>query len=136
MKYIYFTAIALSFFSCASTNISKNANGRAILTGEITDDQSTHDTRHQHELKFTDQATGQVFNIVDSPELVKLHESGKNYLIQADVAQTSKFLFWGGNLVVKNFNVIKETSEEIPHQQINETPRKPSNMRRVGKERN
>lgn len=138
MKYVYLTAIALSFFSCASTNVSKNANGRMVLTGEISDVLSTHDTRHEHELKFKDQETGKVFNVVDSPELVKLHhDSGKNYLIEADATQTSKFLFWGGNLVVKNFRVIKETSEEIPHRHYDDTPRKPSNMihRRIGRDR-
>lgn len=136
MKHVYLIAIALSFFSCASTNVSSNANGRMVLTGEISDELSTHDTRHEHELKFKDQATGKVFDVVDSPDLVKLHhESGKSYLIEADAAQTSKFLFWGGNLVVKNFRVIKETSEEIPHRYINETKSPASLRSKIGRDR-
>lgn len=139
MKYVLTAIIASTFMGCASKNVNENANGRTIRIGEISDAVSTHDTRHQHELKFKEKSTGKIFDVVESPELVKLHhETGKNYLIEADTAKTNKFLFWGENLIVKNFRIIEAVGEAIPHNEIKEEPRKPSNMlnRRLGKERN
>ena len=138
MKYVLMAIIASAFMGCASTNITANLSDRIIRTGEVSDKVSSHDMRHQHKLVFKEKSTGKIFNVVESPELAKLHhETGKNYLIEADTVQTKKFLFWGGNLVVKNFKVIEETSDEIPHNEIKERLRKPSIMpiRRIHKDR-
>lgn len=136
MKFIYLTLLALSLFSCASTN--QKTNLQAKMVGEISDEPATHDTRHFHALKFVDQVTGETFKVVDSPDLVKLHhESGKSYLIEAVAVKKPKFLFWGENLVVKNFNVLKETSEEVPHRYYDDTKTRSSGyqIRRVGRDR-
>lgn len=135
MKYVLLAMLASSFFGCAST--TTKTNQPTTMIGEVTDDISTHDTRHEHELKFKNQDTGEVFTIVDSPELMKVHENGKNVLIEANVAKSSKFLFWGGNLIVKNFRVIKETSDEIPHTYVApKTTRTPTQFRsRIGRDR-
>lgn len=84
--------------------------------GEIRDDASTHTTEHVHNLEFVRQNDGSSYDIVESPELVKLHhETEKNFLVEIEAEITSRFLFWGGNLVVKKFKVLQETSEALPH---------------------
>jgi hypothetical protein len=83
--------------------------------GEISDSASDHTTQHGHDLEFRNRATGDTYDIVDSPELVKLHhETEKNYLVEIEAEKTSRFLFWGGNLIVKNFKVLNETAS-VPH---------------------
>src|SRR5689334_4842341 len=53
--------------------------------GEVKDDHSSHTTEHQHELQFTRKGNGKIYDIVDSPELVKLHhETGKNYVLEIE----------------------------------------------------
>jgi hypothetical protein len=84
--------------------------------GEVKDDWSTHTTEHKHELEFVKKDDGKKYTIVDSPQLVQLHhESGKNYLMEIEAEKTPVFLFWGGNLIVKSFKVLGETSGEIAH---------------------
>ncbi len=73
--------------------------------GTIKDDADSHPA--EHELAFTRKDNGATYDIVDSPELVKLHhDTEKNYVVEIEAEKTSKFLFWGGNLIVKNFRVI------------------------------
>lgn len=85
------------------------------LVGEISDPASGHTTRHKHNLKIKNLETGESYKIVDSPELVKIHhENEKNYLVEIEAEVTSRFLFWGGNLTVKNFKVIDEIAS-VPH---------------------
>jgi len=138
MKYVLMAILASSFLGCASMGTSSNEKTTNVI-GEVTDDSSTHTTEHEHELKFKNQETGEVLDIVDSPSLVKLHhESEKNLLIEAQVARTPKVLFWGNNLVVKNFRVIKETSDVIPHVYVNTAParKSPASLRsRIGRDR-
>lgn len=89
--------------------------------GVIQEDQSSHTTRHEHALRFVrlnDQG-GDVdtLEIVDSPELTQLHhESNKKFILEIEGEQTKRFLFWGGNLVVKNFRVISDLGEPVAHQ--------------------
>jgi hypothetical protein len=83
--------------------------------GEISDSASDHTTLHDHKLEFKNRQTGKTYDVVDSPELVKLHhENEKNYLVEIEAEKTSRFLFWGGNLIVKTFKVLDET-ESVPH---------------------
>lgn len=136
MKFIILTLLGLSLLSCAST--TQSSSSQTKLVGEVIDEPATHDTRHLHSLKFIDQTTGEAFKVVDSPNLVKLHhETGKSYLIEAEVVKKPKFLFWGENLVVKNFSVLKETSEEIPHKYYDDTKLPSGNykVRRIGRDR-
>ena len=136
MKFIILTLLGLSLFGCAST--TQSSSSQTKLIGEVIDEPATHDTRHLHSLKFIDQATGKTFKVVDSPNLVKLHhETGKSYLIEAEVEKKPKFIFWGENLVVKNFSVLKETSEEIPHKYYDDTKMRSGNYRalRIGRDR-
>ena len=83
--------------------------------GEIKDEAATHTTDHKHELKFVKKDDGKEYAVVDSPELVKLHhESEKNFLVEIEAEKTPRFLFWGGNLIVKNFKILEEGSS-VPH---------------------
>lgn len=83
--------------------------------GEVKDEASDHTTEHQHALEFVKKDDGKEYDIVDSPELVKLHhETEKNYLVEIEAEKTPRFLFWGGNLIVKNFKVLEETAL-VPH---------------------
>lgn len=138
MKYVLIAIIASNFFGCASTEKNSNEKTTSVI-GEVTDDSSTHTTEHGHRLKFKNQETGEVTDIVDSPNLVKLHhESEKNLIIEAQVTRTPKVLFWGGKLVVKDFRVIKESSDSIPHVYIDPSTTKknpPSFRGRIGRDR-
>lgn len=124
-KYLYtFLMLTLAFnFSNAADSDSKAAEDNTMTwVGEIKDTPRTHTTDHRHALEFTRDSDGESFDIVDSPDLKKLHhDSGKNFRIEAQVELTPKFLFFGGNLIVKSFKVIEETSPSIPH--VIPTPR-------------
>ena len=74
-----------------------------------------HTTRHDHELEFVRKSDGESFSIVDSPDLEKAHcDSSKKLRVKIEAEKTSRFLFWGGNLIVKNFEVLEELAQ-IPH---------------------
>lgn len=83
--------------------------------GVVKGDPLYHTTDHDHSLEFLRQSDGDTFDIVDSPKLVKLHhDTEKNFLAEIEAEKTSRFLFWGGNLIVKNFKVLKEL-ETVAH---------------------
>jgi len=84
--------------------------------GTVKGDSSQHTTEHNHELRFIKQSDQEEFDIVESPKLVTLHHKNeKNYLMEIEAEKTPRFLFWGGNLIVKKFKVLKEL-ESVPHQ--------------------
>lgn len=84
-----------------------------------------HTTRHDHSLEFVRKSDGKTFDIVDSPALEKVHcDSSKKLLVKIEAEKTSRFLFWGGNLIVKNFEVIEELAQ-VPHKKY-----KPSTVSR------
>lgn len=75
----------------------------------------SHDMKHELELVKED---GERINIVDSPSLMNLHkEKDRNLVVELSGELTSQFLFWGGNLVVKDFKVLEE-GDEIAHYEI------------------
>lgn len=83
--------------------------------GEISDPPEEHTTLHSHHLRFKEEITGEVYDIVNSPELVKIHhETEKNYRLLIEGEITPRFLFWGGNLIVRNFKILKSTAH-VPH---------------------
>ena len=68
-----------------------------------------HSKNGTHGLSFKDEKTGKVFDIVDSPEIQNLNcKEGKDLLVSLNAEKTDEFLFWGGNLIVKNFKILKE----------------------------
>ncbi len=135
MKSLLFLPLLLTLVGCASTQ-EMDQNGKVV--GEVKDTSATHDSRHLHRLTFKDSKSGQTFKIVESPSLVKQHhETEKELLIEAKVRKTPSFLFWGGNLIVEEFSVLKEMSEAIPHSQYVEPIKDQfsTNKIRVGKDR-
>ena len=74
-----------------------------------------HNTKHKHNMKFVRQSDGETFDIVDSPDLEKTHcESSKKLLVEITAERTPRVLFWGNNLMVKNFKILNEL-EGLPH---------------------
>jgi len=64
------------------------------------------------ELEFVRSEDKEDFEIVDSPKLEKLDwENHSSRLVKITAEKTPRFLFWGGNLIVKDFTVIKETGK-------------------------
>ena len=98
-----------------SRNVPSSAPEIVKWVGEISDPVSDHTTLHGHKLEFKSRVTGDTYDIVDSPKLVRLHhEAEKDYLVEIEAEKTSRFLFWGGNLIVKNFKVLSEIGS-VPH---------------------
>lgn len=76
-----------------------------------------HTKGHNHNLKFVRKSDGESFDIVDSPALEKIHcETSKNLWVNIEAEKTSQFLFWGNNLIVRNFEVVKELAQ-LPHKE-------------------
>ena len=77
------------------------------------------------ELEFVRSNDKEKFDIVDSQELEKLNWTNhKSRLVSVQAVKTPKFLFWGGNLKVKSFKIIKEVNRyKMPNKIVNNTPK-------------
>ena len=83
------------------------------------------DGNHQKEcgvdLELVESETGKTYSISEPGELAQLHCSKeKDFLVTLKAERTSKFLFWGGNLKVQQFQVLEEF-EAQPHIQAQTT---------------
>lgn len=107
-----------------------SSNENVVWVGKVRDEISTHDTSHEHELRFIRQSDGKSFDI-ESSELKKLHhETDKNFLVEINAEKTPRFLFWGGNLIVKSYKIL-ESIDGSPHQpDVELQKRRPSFMDR------
>lgn len=75
--------------------------------GEVKEEINSHDT--SHDFLFINKDDGKSYKIIDSPDFVKFnHQIGKNYLGEIEAEITPTFLFWGGNLIIKKFQIIGE----------------------------
>jgi|TARA_Y100000817_G_C16781318_1_gene510731 hypothetical protein len=102
---VFLSTLLLSLNLFASTD----GQGSFIWNGVVRSSELSHTTDHTHFLEFVRSEDKEVFDIVDSPELAKLHhDTNRNYRVEIEGQLTSKFLFWGGNLVVKKFKVLEE----------------------------
>lgn len=80
-----------------------------------------HTTRHDHDLEFVRKSDGESFDVVDSPELEKVHcDKSKTLLVKIEAERTPRFLFWGDNLIVKKFEVLEELAM-VPHKKYQPT---------------
>ncbi len=114
------TLSGASFAYAGESDVPSASSNKKIVrwVGEIKDDnvELDHTTKHQHDLEFTNEETGKSYDIVSSDALVKLHcETGKNYLVEIEAELTPRVLFWGNNLNITKFKVLKETSRTIAH---------------------
>lgn len=93
--------------------------------GVVRGNSISHTTNHQHQLEFIREIDGKIFDVVDSPRLLALHHaSDRNYRVRITGELTSRFFFWGGNLIVKDFAVLEELDKEPlqePRRNINRT---------------
>tara|TARA_B100001248_G_scaffold227480_1_gene185923 strand:- start:1264 stop:1656 length:393 start_codon:yes stop_codon:yes gene_type:complete len=108
-----FVILVVTFLSI---NAFSKSDENKILhwTGVVKASDLSHTKKHDHFLEFVRSGDGKVFDIVDSPELVKMHhDTNRSYKVKIEGYLTSKFLFWGGNLVVKDFKVL-EALDEAP----------------------
>jgi len=100
-------------------------------TGIIQEEKGYHTPNHEngHDLEFVRQDDKEIFDVVDSEGLLNTHaEKEKNLLVEVEGEITPRFLFWGGNLVVKNFKVLNELGE-IPHREPMTQSRTPREFR-------
>ena len=76
-------------------------------TGWVRCEAGTHETAHQCDLEFV-RKDGEVFAVIDSPELKRMHCGGNADLkVTLTAEKTPRFLFWGGNLIAKKFEIVK-----------------------------
>ena len=105
---------SLSFAGSLEAEEKNKSKNIVSWTGFVTADFGHH-TKHNHNMEFVRQSDGRSFDIVDSPELEKVHcESSKKLLVEVTAERTPKVLFWGNNLIVKNFKILNEL-EDLPH---------------------
>lgn len=106
---------ALSLFVFIPTLASASETVR--WKGSISDSAQSHTTAHFHSLTFTRKDNGERYDIVDSPKLQKMHcENEGNYQLEIVAERTPSFLFWGNNLVVKDFKVVADAAvSRVPH---------------------
>ena len=84
--------------------------------GTIQDDSSTHTTNHEHELTFKRESDGEIFDMDENKDLIKIHHDTEKVLkVEIEGEVIPRFLFWGGKLIVRNFTLIQESGERIPH---------------------
>lgn len=101
---------------------TQTSSGETVTwIGSIGDDWDSHN-EHQHDLKFTRQNDGKSFDLESKPLMTLHHERERNLLVEITAVRTPKFLFWGNNLIVKEFKVLKEL-ETVPHQPIEQRRR-------------
>ena len=73
----------------------------------------THTKDECPDLEFVDSKTGKKFDLERAEELTKLHcASERDLVVRMTAEKESRFLFWGGDLIVKSFEVISETPSE------------------------
>ncbi len=112
---ILFTLVFVSV-GCASSSKELEESSNDLLTGVVYDEPSSHDDRHNHALKFKENVTGRIYSLAENNELLSLHHNTeKNILVDLKGEVRSKFLIWGQELVVKEFKVLEEVGEKVPH---------------------
>ncbi len=100
---------------------SQSLSGDSITwVGTISDESFAHN-EHRHNLRFTRETDGKTFDIESESLMTLHHDRERNFLVEITAIKTPKFLFWGNNLIVKDFKVLEEL-ESVPHR-VNERPR-------------
>lgn len=103
-KISFATMFVMFMFSGAPSAFADENAFKAI--GKIIESRYDHTTKHEHKLKFVRLDDGEIFDIEESPELLREHcQSEKDSVIEVEGYLTGKFLFWGGDLVVTNYKV-------------------------------
>lgn len=89
--------------------------------GVIEDFSGSHDPEHNgdHPLKFTRSSDGETFYITEGDEEIRKEHlrTDNSMAVKIDGRVTSKFLFFGGNLVVGKFEKLADISP-IEHKRV------------------
>ena len=102
--------LTTSLFASASEEKENLVRWRGYVVAD-----GPHSTDHSHDLDFVRQSDGATFDIVDSPELERLHcQTSSKLLVDVLARRTPSVIFWGDNLQVRQVRVLKEL-EFQPH---------------------
>jgi len=115
--------LALSFIVFLSVGVPAFAGEQISSRGIVREKSGFHTPGHtdDHELEFVRQSDGEVFDIENSEALAKVHATeDRTLLVEVEGDISSRFLFWGGNLEVKKFQVL-EKLEKTPHRELRAT---------------
>ncbi len=100
-----------------SIQAKNDVNEKVTWLGKIQDDESEHDQSHEHKLSFIRQENGKAYD-VQIPELRQMHhETDKNFLVEIQGEVTPKFLFWGGNLILRSVRILQKL-DGPPHHEV------------------
>lgn len=113
------TKLFFAVFFGAITALPAWASEPVKWTGVIQDEQGYHSVNHDssHDLEFVQEGDQKALKVVDNKSLLKLHsEKDKNLVVKIEGEVTPQFLFWGGNLKIRTFEVLKELGE-IEHRE-------------------
>ncbi len=70
-------------------------------------------------LEFTDDISGKSFELEDAENLEALHcEKEKDFVVNIVAKKEAQFLFWGGDLKLKSFEILEE-KDSAPHIRVN-----------------
>lgn len=110
----------LGLFGMTSSNAFADETVQSWI-GVIEDQNGSHDPSHDgdHMLKFTRSSDGESFYISSGDEeLLKEHlRNDKTISVKVDGRITSKFLFFGGNLVIDRFEKLADIAP-IAHKRM------------------
>ncbi len=120
MKSQYFKSITFIFGIILSQTIFAASESATVKwTGLLNEKRGYHyySPDQSHNLEFISNSDNQSFDIVESEDLVNFH-SQKDKILEVEIEGeiTPRFLFWGGNLKVTSFKILKEL-EDIPRRE-------------------
>lgn len=99
-----------------STASQEPSGDPVTWVGVISDEEFSHN-EHRHNLRFTRKSDGKSFDLESKSLMTLHHDKEKNFLVEVTGIKTPGFLFWGNNLIVKDFKVLGEL-ESVPHQNV------------------
>jgi hypothetical protein len=120
MKSQYIKSIAFIFGIILSQTIFAASESATVKwTGLLNEKREYHyySPDQSHNLEFISNSDNQSFDIVESEDLVNYHTQ-KDKILEVEIEGqiTPRFLFWGGNLKVTSFKILKEL-EAIPRRE-------------------
>jgi hypothetical protein len=103
-------------------NVAASSKDNIVNWIGYIDSDGDHNTKHNHSIEFVRKTDGKSFDVVDSPELEEVHcKSSKKLLVEINAKRTPRVLFWGNNLIVNNYKILKEVGD-LPHRKYKPRP--------------
>ncbi len=130
MFLILFTQVPQAFSNEGSLDRMRQAEPASVaqeiqkLTGVVRCQEYSHGSTHDCDLEIVEDSTGNQMDIVESPDLLKRHcQNDRELRVSLTAEKTPRFLFWGGNLKVKNFEILEELRPMRKSALLSERPR-------------